>query len=141
MVRNPTPESGIASSLQVALRALEPRAEVDAVVVGGASVGLAAALLPALPLYLEGGATAVWRGPVLVDLADPAVVQKVSGQALRRRDAVAHWLQAHGRARPTRQAQDAAATPATPVPPVARSARKSGMPVTTTTATPSPKEA
>ncbi|MCV7577667.1 hypothetical protein M3E72_011770 [Micrococcus luteus] len=42
----------------------------------------------------------------------PAVVQKVSGQALRRRDAVAHWLQAHGRARPTRQAQDAAATPA-----------------------------
>lgn len=31
---------------------------------------LAAARLPALPLYLEGGTVAVWSGPVLVDLAE-----------------------------------------------------------------------
>jgi molybdenum cofactor cytidylyltransferase len=34
VVRNPVPESGIASSLHVALRALDPRADIDAVVVG-----------------------------------------------------------------------------------------------------------
>ena len=34
VVRNEMPERGIASSLQAALRALEPRAEIDAVVVG-----------------------------------------------------------------------------------------------------------
>src|SRR5262245_27213719 len=34
VLRNATPEAGIASSLQVALRALEPRDEVDAVVIG-----------------------------------------------------------------------------------------------------------
>ncbi len=34
VVHNPVPESGIASSLQVALRALDSRAAVDAVVVG-----------------------------------------------------------------------------------------------------------
>jgi molybdenum cofactor cytidylyltransferase len=34
LLRNNEPESGIASSLRVALRALEPREEVDAVVVG-----------------------------------------------------------------------------------------------------------
>ena len=33
VVRNPTPEAGIASSLRTALRALEPRESVDAVVV------------------------------------------------------------------------------------------------------------
>jgi CTP:molybdopterin cytidylyltransferase MocA len=34
IVRNDAPEAGIASSLQVVLRALEPRAEIDAVVIG-----------------------------------------------------------------------------------------------------------
>jgi CTP:molybdopterin cytidylyltransferase MocA len=34
VLRNPAPEAGIASSLQIVLRALTPRADVDAVVVG-----------------------------------------------------------------------------------------------------------
>ncbi len=74
VVRNPTPESGIASSLQVALRALEPRAEVDAVVVGLADQPLvgAAAYRRVASAYDDGArlAVATYRGargnPVLI---------------------------------------------------------------------------
>ena len=74
VVRNPTPESGIASSLQVALRALEPRAEVDAVVVGLADQPLvgAAAYRRVASAYDDGVrlAVATYRGargnPVLI---------------------------------------------------------------------------
>jgi len=73
VVRNPTPESGIASSLQVALRALEPR-EVDAVVVGLADQPLvgAAAYRRVASAYDDGArlAVATYRGargnPVLI---------------------------------------------------------------------------
>jgi molybdenum cofactor cytidylyltransferase/nicotine blue oxidoreductase len=74
VVRNPAPESGIASSLQVALRALESRAEVDGVVVGLADQPLvgAAAYRRVAAAYDDGArlAVATYRGargnPVLL---------------------------------------------------------------------------
>ena len=74
ILRNPTPESGIASSLQVALRALEPRGDVDAVVVGLADQPLvgAAAYRRVASAYDDGArlAVATYRGargnPVLI---------------------------------------------------------------------------